>query len=401
MDPFSKSEGFNNSTSRTEHDCRKDPLKILLITYQGDIAGSTNSIAYLAKALSERGHTVYMAVRKESLLFQKMHDTSVKLIPMVFRSKFDWNTIKHIQRIVKQFNIQVINAQSSRDRYLTILAKLLFRLDVIIVHTRRQVSKSMGLITNTFYEKGTESIVAVSEGVKRSLVKNGMDPGHIHVVHNGTPKEKYQSIDHALTIALREKFQVCDDDFVIGCVSRRKHQQQILEAIGQLETRVTAIFVGIEVEEGFQEIINRYQVPHKVYFTGLVPCEQILSYYGLFHVKILASTMEGLSQALLEAMYLKVPVIATAAAGNLDLVEDNWNGLLFKDNDIEGLTAKITATREDPLLRSRLMVNGRKTAEIDFSIDKTASNYEDFFYSLIKNKGGGKSLPAIGLHAMN
>ena len=359
-------------------------LNILFITYQGDIAGSTNSIAYLTQALADIGHNVYLGVRRESLLFEKMQGTAVKLIPMVFKSKFDWDTINHIKRIVKRYGIQVINAQSSRDRYLAIFAKCVFDLDVKVIHTRRQVSKSIGLFTNTFYEKGTESIIAVSEGVKASLVQNGIAPGHIHVVHNGTPKEKYQNINQELILELREKFEIKEGDFVIGCISRRKHQQQILQAVGLLKTPVTVIFVGIENDPLFQEIIAGYKTGHRVYFTGLVPCEEVLSYYGLFDVKILASTTEGLSQALLEAMYLHVPVIATAAAGNLDLIDDQKNGLLFEDNDIEGLSSRIAMIKEDPILRSTITKNGRRTAVIDFSIEKTVSKYEEFFYSLIQ-----------------
>ena len=76
-------------------------MNILFLTYQGDIAGSTNSISYLAEGLAERGHNVYVGCRKEALLYSLLSDTKVKLIEMTFKSKMDFANMKHIKKIVK------------------------------------------------------------------------------------------------------------------------------------------------------------------------------------------------------------------------------------------------------------------------------------------------------------
>ena len=60
-------------------------MNILFLTYQGDIAGSTNSISYLAKGLAEKGHNVYVGCRKESLLYEILSNTKVNLIGMKFK----------------------------------------------------------------------------------------------------------------------------------------------------------------------------------------------------------------------------------------------------------------------------------------------------------------------------
>ena len=101
-------------------------MNILFLTYQGDIAGSTSSISYLAKGLAERGHNVYVGCRKESLLYEILSKTKVNLIEMKFKSKFDLKNMKHIKEIVNQYNIDIINAQSSKDRYNSIFSKCSF-----------------------------------------------------------------------------------------------------------------------------------------------------------------------------------------------------------------------------------------------------------------------------------
>ena len=174
-------------------------MNILLLTYQGDLAGSTLSISYLAKGLALRGHNVYVGCRKESLLFTYFQDTGVQVIPMTFRSKTDWKNVKNIRDICKRFNIDIINAQSSLDRYTSIIAKKLLGTSAKLVFTRRQVSKSMGGPQSWLYQWGADKIVAVSEGIRDTLIHDGISPGHIAVIRNGTPPEKYQNIDKRKT----------------------------------------------------------------------------------------------------------------------------------------------------------------------------------------------------------
>lgn len=359
------------------------PLRILFLTYQGDMAGSTNSIAYLAKGLAERGHHVAIGIRKESLLWQLLESSSVHRIAMNFGGKFDFNNWRQIRGAVKEHDIQIINAQSSHDRYTSIFANWRYKLNTSIVHTRRQMPESMGGPLQLYlYNKKTAGIVAVSQQVKDGLVRLGIKQEHIKVIHNGTPREKYDHIDEDFVAELKQKFEINAGDFVVGCVSRPKNQVQIFEALKKIEEPVKIIFCGLKNEEPYSSLAKALTPRHKVYFEGDIPGDRILNYYKLFDLKILASTMEGLSQSLLEAMALGVPVIATAYAGNLDLIKDGKNGLLFKDGDIEKITNNIERLRADPSLRNSLRTAGQVTAFETYSIENTIDNYEAYFKSL-------------------
>lgn len=361
-----------------------EALRILFLTYQGDTAGSTNSIAYLAMGLAERGHEVYLGIRRESLLWQLVEGSKVNRIPMTFKGKFDFNNWRQIRDAVKQHNIQLINAQSSRDRYTSIFANKRYGLGVKIVHTRRQMPLSIGGPIQLFlYNKMTDGIVAVSHQVKDSMMKLGIKEEHLKVIHNGTPTAKYSHIDLSKVEELKRKFNIQPDDFVLGCVSRPKNQIQIIKALASVKKPLKMIFCGIEPTEEMQEIISSYSTPHQLFFEGHVEKDDILAYYKIFDADILASIMEGLSQSLLEAMALETPVIATAFAGNLDLIQNEENGLLFEDGNIPKIAESITRLRGDASLRDRLIVNGKMTALQKFNIENTISNYEVYFQDLI------------------
>lgn len=362
-------------------------MNVLLITQEDILAGSTYSVSYLAKGLHARGHRVWVAARPGSVLDQVLTNSGVSFIPFTIPSRFHRQSIRNLALLVRQHQIQVINAQSSKDRYVTVLARFFYRLPVILVHTRRQVSLSMGgFFQNLIYVSGTDKIVAVSEGVKRSLVEKKIPADHVEVVYNGTPTEKYQHLDSAVVNQLIKKFSITNSDLVIGCVARRKKQDQLLRALDLIGRPVKVILVGIAEDDELREIRSRWKLPHQIFYEGEQAGSLALHYYKIFSVTVLCSTTEGLSQGLLESMYLGTPVIATAAAGNLDLIKSGENGLLFPDEDLAALAAAIRSVTEDLNLRQKLISGGITTASDTFSIDRTIAHYEKLFGQLLSSR---------------
>ncbi len=367
-------------------------MNILFLSHSGGYAGSTYSITYLARGLSERGHEVHLCTPESTILFRNLQKTKVRLHPLSFRagSFISPHAVGEVARIVRDSRIQVINAQSSPDRYVSILAKWFYRLPAAVVHTRRQTPLSSGnFIQNFLYTRGTDRIVAVSRGVKEGLTAIGIPERHIEVIYNGTPAEKYRNIDPGLVASLRSRFGLSGEDIVIGCVSRPKQQDQLFHAMAGLDPNYKVLIVGPE-REVFEERFGPIDIPQQVLFTGVLDNVTTLHCYMLMTMHVLPSTTEGLSQSLLEAMALGIPVIATRAAGNIDLIRDGVNGLFFEDADIGGLSRNIERVVRESGLRQSLIENGKKTALEDYSIERTISAYETFFAELI---GNSASLP--------
>lgn len=193
-------------------------MNILFLTYQGGPAGSTYSLAYLAAELSQRNHQVWVGCSSRSLLWKLLDASLAHRVPMEIASRFDRTNITTISKLVRTCSIDIINAQSSKDRYTSILARWLYQLPCKVVHTRRQLSKSQ-LLAGKFHQLGTDKIIAVSQGVKQSLVSTGMRAEHIHVIYNGTPAEKYDTLNPSQVEALRVRYQIAEQDVVIGSVS--------------------------------------------------------------------------------------------------------------------------------------------------------------------------------------
>ena len=359
-------------------------MNILLTTYQGGVAGSTYSISYLAKGLAERGHQVVVAGKTGSLLFQLLQNTPVELIDLPFRSKVDWHTVRKLRDIIESCDIQVVNAQSSYDRYLTIFARWYYRLNVKLVHTRRNGPKSIGgWLQNTFYVRGTDSIVVTSNEQKKIFINLGYPAHHLYVIHNGTPAENYQA-DEAMVAELRRRFAISSTDVVIGCVARIKQQDQLIAALPYLDPAIKLLLVGVEPGT-FDQAVAQHSVTNPIICTGKLDRAETIAAYRLMNVHVLPSDEEGFGLVVVEAMGMGVPSIGTNSGGIKDIIRDSVNGFLFTNRDSKNLAEKIRQALYDEPLRAKFIANGKQTALEEFSIEKTVAHYEAFFQELIKN----------------
>ena len=92
-------------------------------------------------------------------------------------------------------------------------------------------------------------------------------------------------------------------------------------------------------------------------------------------VLVLPSRIESVPQSILEAFYLKIPVIATNVGGVHELVSNNKTGLLVTPNDSKELLEKINYLLNDIDLCSRLANNAHEFVMKNFSWEVLLPKY--------------------------
>lgn len=96
-----------------------------------------------------------------------------------------------------------------------------------------------------------------------------------------------------------------------------------------------------------------------------------------------ASFHEGMSCAILEAMSEGLPVLASSAAGNLELVKDCINGLLFSVDNREALAGAAMKLAHDPGLRNNMGEEGKKIIARHHSEKRELDLYESLYRRLL------------------
>ncbi len=120
-------------------------------------------------------------------------------------------------------------------------------------------------------------------------------------------------------------------------------------------------------------------VPSNVAVTGWLDPRGAAAELAASDIFMQTSLWEGLPIAMLEAMALRLPVLATPAAGNLELVIDGVNG--FKCGGVADFVDRLRELGSSGELRARLGDNGRRIVDRNHDVALTANRWESLYRS--------------------
>jgi colanic acid/amylovoran biosynthesis glycosyltransferase len=157
----------------------------------------------------------------------------------------------------------------------------------------------------------------------------------------------------------------------VGRLSAEKGQLGLVEAFAKAhaeDARLRLTLVGDgPTRARVSARIAELGVGHLVEMTGALPEAETLKRIADSDMLVLASFMEGIPLVLIEAMSLRVPVIAPRVAGIPELVEDFQTGLMFHPGDWSDLAKKLCGLASDTSLRAHLIENGQQKVRAEFS----------------------------------
>jgi glycosyltransferase involved in cell wall biosynthesis len=228
-----------------------------------------------------------------------------------------------------------------------------------------------------------DRIIAVSEGIRGELVKNGIDGSRIEVIQNAVGPSADRD-DFYWRSQKRQMFPGDSDEFIIGFVGRLSEEKGVgflIEAAAALAdegARFKLVIVGDgPAKRDLEQLAKSRGLGTRTLFTGFQ--ENIDSWLKSFDAFVLPSLTEGTPMAMLEAMAFALPVVATAVGGVPKVLKNGCNGLLVPAANVAALTRAMKKLWEDPGLRSELGREGRQTIRKDHDIETWARRIEGLY----------------------
>ena len=363
------------------------PLTILHLTHEGHGAGSSISIALLARAQRAAGHQVLVGCPDGTYLAGRVREAGAVLAPVAFDGI--GSAAAAIAALLRSRSVDVVNAHSSRDRAACRRLRFARRLPQALVMTRRGMPMSTP-VSAMLSGLAADRTIAVSAPVARALVRRGTPRGRVAIVHNAVDLAR---LDGAVTederARVRELLDRTDGGAdaperrpVIGVVARQKDHDVLLRALEHVTTPVTLCIVGFEPDAELRDRPSAAR--HRIVWLPFQ--RDVRAFYDAFDLVTLPSRHEGLSQGLLEAMALGKPVVTTAAGGNTDLIEDGVHGLLVAPRDARALGVGLQRLLGDRDLRRRLGASARLRVRTDFTIERTAALTEAVYRAALARR---------------
>lgn len=344
-------------------------LAVMQVLHQGGGAGSVTSTLHLSLGLQRAGVDVRFVCPPGSEVESLARAGGLAVLPLSLRPGERRGNAAALSALLARHPVHLVNSQSARDREALVWLALRRRLGVPLVLTRRQIPRTF-MLENWLASRAADRVVAVSRAVAAALRRKGTPARKLVVIPNGLIAARVDArVAPAELEGWRARVGWEPGRRTIGIVARHKDQEVVLRALPQVTTPVRLVLAGVDPEGPLGALARGVRPPHAVVCLPFGPSVRPL--YELLELVLLPSRIEGLSQALLEAMALGKPAIASAAGGNLDLIEDGVDGLLVRPYDAGAWAAAINRVLGDAALASRLGGAGRHTARVTFSLERT------------------------------
>lgn len=217
---------------------------------------------------------------------------------------------------------------------------------------------------------GVTRVIANSDASARAFLElTGFERRAVQVVFNGISAEPFVALEPVRPAALRVRFGLPADAWIVGSFSRLAHwkgQHVLLEA-ARLYPDMHVALVGAPLfgEDEYAAELRGFVALHglgeRVHFLGfqrdVAACMKAVDVVA--HTSI---TPEPFGRVIVEGMLAKRPVVAARAGGVVEIVDDDVNGLLCEPGDAHALADALAALRTDAVLCGRLVANGYDTA---------------------------------------
>lgn len=164
----------------------------------------------------------------------------------------------------------------------------------------------------------------------------------------GVPFERLDQVRTEEIDALRHDYHIEDDQFLVvygAEFSKRKNQAALLHAMVRLPEQVRLVLPGDGVlRQSCMELAQELGLGDRVLFPGQ---SKMAPWYAVASAAVSVSRSEGLPFNMMEAMYCRLPVAASAVKGHVDLIEDGETGLLFPWDRVDDCAACLKKLYED------------------------------------------------------
>ena len=346
-------------------------MQIIFVTASMTGGGSERVIAGLAEQFLGMGHAVSIIMTSGSEVAYKMSD-AIEIVNIGGRT--GGSIQKRVKRVVdlrKYFKSRreaIIISFGTETNLFSILANL-GRKQKLIISERNDPNKcSYKLLRNVVYSFGKKFVFQTEDAMhcfsksiqKRSMVIPNPILNNIPKAYEGKREKKIVAVgrltnqkNHKFLLRAFAQFSRCEKDY-----------QLILYGQGELQAEL-------------EELARKLDIDEKVVFAGFK--SDILECIKKSAMYVLSSDYEGISNSLLEAMALGIPVISTDCpiGGSRTCIQNNVNGILVECGNIQEMVAAMKKIASEPEFAERM---GRQAIKVQerFAIEKIAKSWVKF-----------------------
>lgn len=241
--------------------------------------------------------------------------------------------LQSLKAHIQQLRPHIVVSHSSTDSWLAAIARKIWFPEIKLVRVRHvSAPVSRGLFTKWLYHQA-DHLVTTSDAIREHMIcALGLDPATVTSIPTGIETQaEWRGITIEEREAARSKLGFgSDDSFVFGMISTLrswKGHEDALRALSTLPSGLMVIVGDGPQEENIRKTIDSLGLEGRVILVGHTPAvrEVAAAFDAYLHPSY---SNEGVSQSLLQAMSMGIPVIVSDIGGLNEVVRPGVDGLL-------------------------------------------------------------------------
>jgi glycosyltransferase involved in cell wall biosynthesis len=231
-------------------------------------------------------------------------------------------------------------------------------------------------------------VIAVSTDIKRQLIRHGARPERVTVILNSIDPGAFKRSPERRT-EMRRSLACAEDEFLIGAVGRVEQQKRfdlLLEALAPVLKARPHVRLAIAGDGSLLAPLQRQagalNLGRQCVLLG--HRQDIADLHQAFDLFVQSSEYEGTPNAVLEAMAMETPLVATDVGGTGELAFDGVHGLLVPCRDVPALRDAVLRAIDDPQATAQRAAAARHRIEADLSFDTRTRKLEDIYRELVR-----------------
>lgn len=367
-------------------------LNVMQMTDVTGRGGAEKALVDLALHLDRRRFNVSVCATRSAGNYQPLLDAAgVPSIILERNSRWDAAKLGGLVQLLRQRRIHVLHTHLFGSNTWGRLLGKLAGVPVIIAHEHWSSKAEREVWVDRLLYRLSDRIIVPSEASKRLVMEMEHIPARaLSVVYNGV--DMTQFAPQAERAATRAELGLADDAVVIGSVGRlsadKGGQDGLIRAVAQVrEThpQVRLIFVGDgPLRINLEALVFERGLSDVVRFTG--QRADVARLLGAFDIFVLPSLREALPIAIIEAMAVRLPVVAARIGGIPEVVEDGLTGCLVPPGDEAALAAVLERLVADPAWAARLGAAGQARVQARFTVEQMVRRVEHLYDELARRK---------------
>lgn len=337
-------------------------------------------------------------MREGGELLRSFEEIGVEVISLGERRRPDFRALSRLLEILRQRQVDILQ---THILYAGITGRILGRIAgvPVIVSTEQDVrlgaqaahpiKRWLNDLTMPLANANVYITQAVANSFKKSVARSIFEKGLVErLIPNGTNlgTNGFTSTDKRLKA--RIKLQLEEEYFVIGAVGRletQKGHQYLIRAFAEISPllpNARLVIIGSGTLQHQLEIMAE-QLGIRERLLTLGQRTDVLKLLPGFDVFVFPSIFEGQGVAILEAMSVGVPVIASQVGGIPEMVLHEKTGLLVEPKNVAALRDAILRIRSEPELAERLSGSARRHVADEYSIEDSVKQYDLLYRQLV------------------